>query len=69
MIGKSLERKTGSNDYKFGPCDSRPTLHPFDDFYRMPTNKNLDPVIVDLPYTPMTISTGCHIIHFDHQNE
>ena len=23
------------------------------------TTRNLDPVIVDLPYTPMTISTGC----------
>ena len=29
--------------------------------------RNLDPVI-DLPYTPMKISTGCQIVHFDHQN-
>ena len=56
MIGKSLERKTGSNDKKFGPCDSRPTLHPYDDFYWMSTTRNLDPVIVDLPVTLMTIS-------------
>ena len=34
----------------------------------MPMNKNLDPVIVDLPYTHLTISTGCHIVHLDHQN-
>ena len=26
------------------------------------------PVIVDLPYTPMTNSTGCQIVHLDHQN-
>ena len=55
------------------------------------TTRNLDPVIVNLPYTPMTIttgcqrleiwkcdsrstlhtykiSTGCHIVHLDHQN-
>ena len=24
------------------------------------TTRNLDPVIVDLPYVPLTISTGCH---------
>ena len=53
MIGKSLERKTGSNDLKLGPCDSRPTLHPYDDYYWMPTTRNLEPVIVDLPYTPI----------------
>ena len=53
---------------KFGPCDSRPILHPYDDFYWMPKARNLDPVIVDLPYTPMTISTGCQIVHLDHQN-
>ena len=52
----------------FGPCDSRPTVHPYGDNYWMPTTRNLDPVIVDLPYTPMTISTGCHIVHLDHQN-
>ena len=34
----------------------------------MPTTRILNPVIVDLPYTPMTISTGCHIVHLDHQN-
>ena len=68
MIGKSLERKTRSNDLKVGPCDSRPTLHPYDDFYWMPTTRNLDPVIADLSYTHMTISTGCHIVHLDHQN-
>ena len=34
----------------------------------MPTTRNLDPVIVDLPYTPMTISTGCKIVHLDPQN-
>ena len=68
MIGKSFERKTGSNDLKFEPIDSRPTLHPYDDFYWMPTTRNLDPVIVDLPYTPMTISTGCQIVHLDQRN-
>ena len=31
------------------------------------TTRNLDPVIVDLPYTPMTISIGCQIINLDHQ--
>ena len=67
MIGRSLERKTGSNDWKFGPCDSRPTLHPYEDFYWMPTTRNLDPV-VGLPYIPMNISTGCQIVHLDHQN-
>ena len=30
--------------------------------------RNLDPVIVDLPYTHMQIYNGCHIIHLDHQN-
>ena len=30
--------------------------------------RNLDPVIVDLSYTPMTNSTGCQIVHLDHQN-
>ena len=30
--------------------------------------RNLDHVIVVLPYTPMTISTGCQIVHLDHQN-
>ena len=68
MIGKSFERKTGSNDYKFAPCDSRPTLYPYHDLDLMPTTRNLDPVIVDLPYTPITISTGCHTVHLDHQN-
>ena len=51
MIGKSLERKTGSNDQEFGPCDSRPTLHPYDDYYWMPTTRHLELVIVNLPYT------------------
>ena len=32
------------------------------------TTRNLDPVTVDLPYTPMMISTGCHIGYLDHQN-
>ena len=40
----------------------------YDDFYWKPTARHLDPVIEDLPYTPMTISTGCHTIHLDHQN-
>ena len=30
--------------------------------------RNLVPVIVDLPNTPMKVSTGCHIVHLDHQN-
>ena len=29
--------------------------------------RNLDPLI-DLPYTPMTISAGCQNVHLDHQN-
>ena len=31
------------------------------------TTRNVDPVIVDLPYTPMTISIGYQIINLDHQ--
>ena len=65
---KIIGEKYRSNDQNFGPCDSRPTLHPYDDFYWMPTNRILDPVIVDLPYTPTAISTGCQIVHLDHQN-
>ena len=30
--------------------------------------RNLDPVMVDLPYTPMAISNGCQIVQLDHQN-
>ena len=33
----------------------------------METTRNLDPVIVDLTYTPMTISIGYQIINLDHQ--
>ena len=29
--------------------------------------RNLDPVIVDLPYTTMTIPIGCILVHLDHQ--
>ena len=65
---KIIGEKNRKQRLKFGPCDSRPTLHPYDDFYWMPTTINLDPVVVDLPYTPMTISTGCQIVHLDHQN-
>ena len=31
------------------------------------TTRNLDPVIVDILYTPMTISTGCRIVHLNHK--
>ena len=57
--------KAGSNDWEFASCDSKPTLHPYDDDNWMPTTRNLEPAIVDLPYTPMTISTGCQIVHLD----
>ena len=65
---KTIGEKNRKQRLKFGPFDSRPTLHPDDDFYWMPTTRNLNPVIVDLHYTPMTISFGCQIVHFDHQN-
>ena len=33
---------------------------------KLATTRNLDPVIVGLPNTPMTISIGCQIINLDH---
>ena len=35
---------------------------------KLATTRNLDPVIVGLPNTPMTISIGCQTINLDHQN-
>ena len=49
---KIIREKNRKQRLKFGPCDSRPTLHPYDDYYWLPTTRNLEPVIVDLPYTP-----------------
>ena len=65
---KIIGEKNSKQRLKFGPCDSRLTLLLYDDFYGMPTTRNLDLVIVDLAYTPMAISTGCQIVHLDHQN-
>ena len=60
---KIIGEKNRQQRLEIGPCNSRPNSHTYDDFYRMSTARNFDPVIVDLSYIPMSISTGCQIVH------